>query len=860
MTYFFAFLIYALLSSSLVFAGWEEQPTTVPNDAGIKPSGISPSAFAANWLAFSGGVYDDVNHNLIVLGGGHADGNDNSVYAFNVDTLTWANLKPWTSGPVGWATNSCTIIEDPIGHPTSRHTFQNLVYIPPENGRSDPQMLLYGGSIACASGGFGQDTWIFNLTTNTWSKLFETHAFDPGPWGATLTYDTTNNAVWSFTNDNGSLRLHKFDLSTNAWVSVSAWPSTTKATLFGTANSWRYSATFLPTTAKRYPGQMLLVGGGETNDTNSNPKAVIVDVNNPTTQPQTIATESSCTEAFRAKAPGVAYDITTDKVVIYKGAVPTIDTDTTDEVWTFDLLTLHCKKIDDTGGPAFHSQLAGVFGRFAYIPHLDKFVTSPDKDQNVYLYTNPDTTQVYIPDNTWHRNDLPINQPSIAPVGTGTTQPSYTMKHLRMLRWPNDGKFYLFGGDHLTATFTIAGGSGVSAAYTYDVKTDTWALIHDVCPTETNQVRLPGMDQYPVAFRNADGKFWFFPGFQWTHPNHPGWEVNDCPDGTCIEPLENNSGICSIQPDPYLWQNPVVPTVVTPLIDWGSNYSSISPFIWNAGLGAFNPLTGLYEDQNLTRTGPWATPPNVQTWGSVLHAGYDLATDTFWMGCGDNSACRYDASTDTWEKFKDNSLSPPFRPQPISPIMDDSRRRVVWLDLQSGTPDVAQMKYIDIDTIDAEAGGTPLVCTGCWNALATPPLPQENDTNGASYNADAFFHYDVGNDKYIFVESMTRTFAESKLHVYDPVLDSWEVDKAIVKDGTATTGTSPDPESIVRGNIMAFDPAQNILIVFGGAFPEPDGANPNVWWYRFGQSIPAEESGVPPEVLNPNPLDPLRPF
>ncbi len=115
-------------------------------------------------------------HEAMVWGpnGGHGDYGGNEVYSleFNRVTPTIARVfGPSTIGPVHpWQDNGGGgNIADPDGNPNTGHTYQQLVYLPSNAGGYPDSMLLrnrgvYGGS------NYG-DTWVFNLTTNTWIQI-----------------------------------------------------------------------------------------------------------------------------------------------------------------------------------------------------------------------------------------------------------------------------------------------------------------------------------------------------------------------------------------------------------------------------------------------------------------------------------------------------------------------------------------------------------------------------------------------------------------------------------------------------------------------------------------------------------------
>lgn len=129
---------------------------------------------------YSGFIYDQNNHRLLMFGGGHATTFTDAVFSFNPNTLTWSELYPptpcsnmtsgnmdtvngaWLSGPAG-----------PYPRPVSRHTYDDLAVA---DGLQE-FIVLYqanGGSNGCGVSdtsiwGSGYKVAHYNLLTNTWS-------------------------------------------------------------------------------------------------------------------------------------------------------------------------------------------------------------------------------------------------------------------------------------------------------------------------------------------------------------------------------------------------------------------------------------------------------------------------------------------------------------------------------------------------------------------------------------------------------------------------------------------------------------------------------------------------------------------
>ena len=140
-------------------------------------------------------------------GGGHNDYYGNEVYAFNLKTLTWSELSQpsdrtgYTGGPV-----------NPDGTPVSSHSYDALTYLPGTN-----QMFV--GSINDFNGNSYPNTFLFNLSTNTWQQVAKfPGAASPGTIAA---YDSADGNVYAI---NVATGLEKYNPTTNSWTAVGGTP------------------------------------------------------------------------------------------------------------------------------------------------------------------------------------------------------------------------------------------------------------------------------------------------------------------------------------------------------------------------------------------------------------------------------------------------------------------------------------------------------------------------------------------------------------------------------------------------------------------------------------------------------------
>ena len=169
---------------SLAPGHWYKVPNSHLQDVALQP--VDPQLY--NIIdSWGGGAFDTKRHRLIVWGGGHADYWGNEIYTFNVDTLKWQRIndpypakgykKIYNYGRTGVRINPI----NPDGTPDSRHTYDNLVYLPKQD-----RFWMTGGAIWPSAAGtshaaeFNFDTlkWKYKTGSPHWTVGVST-AYDP---------------------------------------------------------------------------------------------------------------------------------------------------------------------------------------------------------------------------------------------------------------------------------------------------------------------------------------------------------------------------------------------------------------------------------------------------------------------------------------------------------------------------------------------------------------------------------------------------------------------------------------------------------------------------------------------------------
>lgn len=101
----------------------------------------TPSAIIRCWSGFG---WDDINHRLVIFGGGHANYSGNDTYIWSAVTQQW-QLAFYPSDVIANASGHQTI-DGPLHSPISAHTYGNNNYLPKLN-----RFVTFGG--ACHSSG-----------------------------------------------------------------------------------------------------------------------------------------------------------------------------------------------------------------------------------------------------------------------------------------------------------------------------------------------------------------------------------------------------------------------------------------------------------------------------------------------------------------------------------------------------------------------------------------------------------------------------------------------------------------------------------------------------------------------------------
>lgn len=301
------------------------------------------SAVMDSW---SGGAYDTKRDRLIVWGGGHNAYAGNEIYVFDIATMAWSRATEPSTGII----QNALYYSD--GKPSSRHTYNMLVYVPDPVDRF---MAIGAGSTYGETGGSGSAVDAFNFATNTWSARasIPSAAGYAAMYGSVAAYDAGSGHIWFHDTLSGTLR--EYDPVANTWqVRVSNYLED-------------YS------TAAVDPVRRLMVTvGGKTG-------LLVWNLNSPTSAP-TKPTTSGDKTIEGAQAPGFVYDSASKLFVGWDGGTAVYTLNPSTWVWT---------KVNPAGSNTVTPTAAearGTYGRFQYVPSKNVFVGVNRTTENVYFY------------------------------------------------------------------------------------------------------------------------------------------------------------------------------------------------------------------------------------------------------------------------------------------------------------------------------------------------------------------------------------------------------------------------------------------------------------------------------------------
>jgi len=299
-----------------------------------------PSSITGAW---NSGCFDVKRGRMYVLGGGHADGAYNGVFAYDLSTQSWQRFtEPSLAYPkLGEPSGSVY----PDGTPAAVHTYGMVHCLGDE-------LLVASGSNWWAGGG-GVYAWLLNLDTRTWRRLdFPPALGYSGAWDPVARRVIVRDQAFSY---------FAFDPATGAIERP--WREDEAGSYDGCTSAFD--------TARRL---VLTIGRG----VNGTGGALLLDVDG--REAARLVQFTGATEILRAEAPGLDYDERRQLFVAWMGGP---------DLFEIDVARLQIVRVP-AGGPAPPAQEPnGTFNRFRYLPATGNFLLVNRIGDPVYLLVPP---------------------------------------------------------------------------------------------------------------------------------------------------------------------------------------------------------------------------------------------------------------------------------------------------------------------------------------------------------------------------------------------------------------------------------------------------------------------------------------
>lgn len=326
--------------------GWHEIPNTrirphCPTEAQY-PGIIGGAGCDSVTSAYSGAAFDINGNRLLISGGGHFDWGGNEVYELDLDTQVMRRLNA-PSYPLRDGCVSGTNGTYADGRPVSRHTYNHLAYIDEQD-----LLFLFGGS-RWQCGFFGADTWTYSPSQDQW--VARSNASAPnGDFGLSIVRDPVTGLLWA----RDSLHVYAYNPATQSWQQRSG-------------NSDIALGNYRSGVIDPVQGRYYLYTAG-------NFTLHHYDIRSAGTMLSIVSFPAPTCAFMSNNAAGWVYDPLQDRLVAWNGG---------NTVHVLDPATASCTTLSFPGGPSAHEQ--GTYGRFAYSPSDDVFVTCNDIDENCYI-------------------------------------------------------------------------------------------------------------------------------------------------------------------------------------------------------------------------------------------------------------------------------------------------------------------------------------------------------------------------------------------------------------------------------------------------------------------------------------------
>jgi hypothetical protein len=355
---------------------WYEVPNSHLRDVAFEwPPGIPYTENGQDIVSvidkWTGGAFDTKRNRLYVTGGGHHAYGGNELYAFDVDDLAWERVNdPY----LYWRRDSCMVYY-PDSSPAVGHTYGACAYIASMDLFARLSITKKNYYQNCPS--IPRQAAGFDPASKTWHRLADT------PLGGYINcgYDPVTEHVFAKgAGGSGQGYIAEFVPESGTWIQ--------RSNIF---NRYDYY-----TTVEVDPVRRLVWGIGEE-------AQWVLDISGSDPVNVTMLNTGGSQTIVNCKAPGLAYDPVSDKLVGWATGPDIYSLDLDTKTWT-----RHTATNSVNPGPPSKNY---TFGRFRYVPDYNVFVVVNHVDSNVFLYKLTDAPSAP----QWYLDCLDENKACVPP-------------------------------------------------------------------------------------------------------------------------------------------------------------------------------------------------------------------------------------------------------------------------------------------------------------------------------------------------------------------------------------------------------------------------------------------------------------
>ena len=335
-------------ANALAIGQWFQIPNTAMSSVAPSPTPAGNTGPQSKVIAWTSFVADPRTSKVYSLAnGGHSDYSGNEVDVLDLERAqpAWSQLLPPT--PNAQLTNCQNYYAD--GRPAARHTYYGVTF-----NELDDRIMLLGGAIWCAAGGFFTPISSYNIGANTWSPSTThgniTNAFASAP---AYTSDPSTGDIYGLAD----FVLGRWNRSSNSFTTLN--PAGSVPVGYQAMSAFDSSR-----------GRILFLGGGGSAHHLYTPS-------NNTMTPVSLS-GANAVNVTGAQQNAMFYVAAIDRFLVRGGSAG-------GTVYQVNPSTFEVTTFLATDGAAIPSTLNGPFNKFLYLPRMGGAVYVPSHSGNAWF-------------------------------------------------------------------------------------------------------------------------------------------------------------------------------------------------------------------------------------------------------------------------------------------------------------------------------------------------------------------------------------------------------------------------------------------------------------------------------------------